>query len=503
MSETIRLDASDNVVTATKTLEAGLAVEAVITQAIIPRNHKLATRAIAAGEPVRKYAQVIGYASEDIAAGAHVHVHNVSFRNTDADYEFATDLRPARAVGEAGRDEFMGFRRENGRVGTRNYIGVLTSVNCSASAAKYLADAVKPEILEKYPNVDGVVALSHATGCGMADRGEGYDNLQRTLWGFAGHPNFAGIILIGLGCEVNQIDFLLEAHQLERGPRLRTMTLQETGGTRKTIEKGLALIQEMLPLANQSRRETCSASELILALQCGGSDAYSGMTANPSLGYAADMLVRHGGTAVLAETPEIYGAEQLRTRRAVSKDIGEKLIERIKWWEAYCARNGGEMNNNPSPGNKAGGLTTILEKSLGAAAKGGTTNLTGVFKYAERIDTKGFVFMDSPGFDPCSITGQVASGSTIVAFTTGRGSCYGCKPAPSMKLATNTPMYRRMVEDMDINCGAVLDEGLTIEQMGEQIFNQMLAVASGQKTKSERLSIGDHEFIPWQVGAVM
>ncbi len=502
---TVRLNPADNVVTSRSEIGANVKIpeEMVATLAPIPQGHKIATRRIGVGEPVKKYNQVIGFATEDIRPGAHVHTHNVAMQDFERDYAFCMDRTETDFIPEAERATFQGFRRKNGKVGTRNYIGVLTSVNCSASAAKYIAEAVTPELLQKYPNVDGVVALSHATGCGMADTGEGYENLQRTLWGFAGHPNFAGIILVGLGCEVNQIDFLLEAHQLERGPRLRTMTLQETGGTRKTIEKGLALIEEMLPLANQSRRETCPASELTLALQCGGSDAYSGMTANPSLGYAADLLVRHGGTAVLAETPEIYGAEHLLTRRAVSKEVGEKLIERIKWWEAYCARNGGEMNNNPSPGNKAGGLTTILEKSLGATAKGGTTNLTGVYKYGERIDTKGFVFMDSPGFDPCSITGQVASGSNVVAFTTGRGSCYGCKPAPSMKLATNTPMYRRMVEDMDINCGAVLDEGMTIEQMGEEIFQQVLAVASGEKTKSEKLGIGDHEFIPWQVGAVM
>ncbi|WP_036554896.1 UxaA family hydrolase [Nisaea denitrificans] len=502
---TVRLNPADNVVTSRSEIGANVKIpeEMVATLTPVPQGHKIATRRIGAGEPVKKYNQIIGFATEDIRPGGHVHTHNVAMKDFERDYAFCMDRTETDYIPEADRATFQGFRRKNGKVGTRNYIGVLTSVNCSASAAKYLADAVSPEMLEKYPNVDGVVALSHATGCGMADTGEGYENLQRTLWGFAGHPNFAGIILVGLGCEVNQIDFLLEAHQLERGPRLRTMTLQETGGTRKTIEKGLALIEEMLPLANQSRRETCPASELTLALQCGGSDAYSGMTANPSLGYAADLLVRHGGTAVLAETPEIYGAEHLLTRRAVSKEVGEKLIERIKWWEAYCARNGGEMNNNPSPGNKAGGLTTILEKSLGATAKGGTTNLTGVYKYGERIDTKGFVFMDSPGFDPCSITGQVASGSNVVAFTTGRGSCYGCKPAPSMKLATNTPMYRRMVEDMDINCGAVLDEGMTIEQMGEEIFQQVLAVASGEKTKSEKLGIGDHEFIPWQVGAVM
>ena len=309
--------------------------------------------------------------------------------------------------------------------------------------------------------------------------------------------------MVGLGCEVNQIDFLLEAYGLERGARFQTMTLQDTGGTRKTVDRGLSMISDMLPEADTARRQTAPVSEIILALQCGGSDAYSGMPANPALGAAANLLVRHGGTAVLAETPEIYGAEHLLTRRAVTREVGEKLIERIKWWENYCERNGGEMNNNPSPGNKAGGLTTILEKSLGAAAKGGTTNLCGVYHYGERVDAKGFVFMDSPGYAPCSITGQVASGSNVVTFTTGRGSCYGCKPAPSLKLATNTAMYRRMEEDMDINCGEVLDENLSIDAMGERIFDKILRTASGEQTKSEELGIGDNEFIPWQIGATM
>ena len=388
-------------------------------------------------------------------------------------------------------------------MGTRNYIGILTSVNCSASAARYIANSVSPQLLQRYPNVDGVVALTHSTGCGMADSGDGYANLQRVLWGFAQHPNFAGILMVGLGCEVNQIDFLLDAYGLERGPKFQTMTLQDTGGTKKTVAHGLELIEEMLPEASASKREPVSVSELTLALQCGGSDAYSGMTANPALGAAATLLVRNGGTAVLAETPEIYGAEHLLTRRAVNREVGEKLVERIRWWEDYCKRNGGEMNNNPSPGNKAGGLTTILEKSLGAAAKGGVTNLCGVYNYAERIDTRGFVFMDSPGYDPCSITGQVASGSNIVTFTTGRGSCYGCKPAPSLKLATNTSMFNHMEEDMDINCGEVLDEDLSIEEMGERIFEKIIKTASGEPTKSEELGIGDNEFVPWQIGATM
>jgi altronate hydrolase len=502
---TVRLHPRDNVVTARVEMLAGTGIddEGVSVIAPVPSGHKIATRAIAKGEEIRKYDQVIGFASKDVAPGEHVHVHNVEMKDFDRDYQFCEGVTTTAYVPEAERRTFEGYVRANGRVGTRNYIGVLTSVNCSATAAKYIADAVSDELMAKHPTVDGVVALTHSTGCGMAGAGEGYANLQRVLWGFAQHPNFAGILMVGLGCEVNQIDFLLEAYGLERGPRFQTMTLQDTGGTRKTVERGLGLITDMLPEAGRAKRQTVPVSELTLALQCGGSDAYSGMTANPALGAAATLLVRHGGTAVLSETPEIYGAEHLLTRRAVTREVGEKLVERIKWWEDYCERNGGEMNNNPSPGNKAGGLTTILEKSLGAAAKGGVTNLCGVYHYAERIDTKGFVFMDSPGYDPCSITGQVASGSNVVAFTTGRGSCYGCKPAPSLKLATNTTMYRRMEEDMDINCGEVLDEDLSIEEMGERIFDKVVRTASGEPTKSEELGIGDNEFIPWQIGATM
>ena len=502
---TVRLHPADNVVTARVDMLAGTGIddEGIAAAAQIPSGHKIATRPIAKGAEIRKYDQVIGFATQDVAPGEHVHVHNVEMKDVDRDYQFCEGVTPTAFVPEAERRTFEGYERSNGRVGTRNYIGVLTSVNCSATAAKYIADAVSDELMAKHPTVDGVVALTHSTGCGMAGAGEGYANLQRVLWGFAQHPNFAGILMVGLGCEVNQIDFLLEAYGLERGPKFQTMTLQDTGGTRKTVERGLGLITDMLPEAGKATRQTVPVSELTLALQCGGSDAYSGMTANPALGAAATLLVQHGGTAVLAETPEIYGAEHLLTRRAVSREVGEKLVERIKWWEDYCERNGGEMNNDPSPGNKAGGLTTILEKSLGAAAKGGVTNLCGVYNYAERIDAKGFVFMDSPGYDPCSITGQVASGSNVVAFTTGRGSCYGCKPAPSLKLATNTTMYRRMEEDMDINCGEVLDEDLSIEEMGERIFDKVVRTASGEPTKSEELGIGDNEFIPWQIGATM
>jgi len=505
MTLSIRLAPEDNVVVARVDVLSGTEItgEGVTALDVVPAGHKIATRPIAVGEPVRKYDQIIGFASEPVEAGAHVHVHNCAMGDFERDYAIGRDMKPVDFVPEGNRASFQGYLRANGSVGTRNYIGVLTSVNCSATAARFIAEAVEERILADYPHVDGVVALTHSTGCGMAGAGDGYDNLQRVLWGHARHPNFAGIVLVGLGCEVNQIDFLLEAYGIQRGPFLQTMNIQETGGLRSTVERGRDLIRDMLPEADRARRRPVAASELTVALQCGGSDGYSGITANPALGSAVDMLVRHGGTGVLAETPEIYGAEHLLTRRAVDERTGRKLIERIRWWEDYTERNGGEMNNNPSPGNKAGGLTTILEKSLGAAAKGGTTNLAGVYRYGEPIDRKGFVFMDSPGYDPCSITGQVASGSNLVCFTTGRGSVYGNKPVPSIKLATNTEMYRRLEEDMDINCGTITDGAASVAEVGSEIFDKFLAVASGEATKSEAQGLGTAEFIPWQVGAVM
>ena len=505
-SLTIRLSPNDNVVVSRADILEGTEVagEGITTVNRIPIGHKVATRAIAEGEAVMKYDQVIGFATQAIAPGTHVHVQNCGMADFDRDYAFCEKAKATEMVPEAERATFQGYRRANGKVGTRNYIGILTSVNCSATVARYIAEAFnRTGILDDYPNVDGVAAFVHSTGCGMADSGDGYEALQRTLWGYAQHPNFAGVLMVGLGCEVNQIPFLLDAYGLKHGETFQTLTIQETGGTRRTVDAAIERITAMLPAANAARRETVPASELTLALQCGGSDGYSGITANPALGAAADLLVRHGGTAILSETPEIYGAEHLLTRRAVSRDVGEKLIERIRWWEDYTQRNGGEMNNNPSPGNKAGGLTTILEKSLGAAAKGGTTDLMGVYKYAEAVTAKGFVFMDSPGYDPCSVTGQVASGATVVCFTTGRGSVFGFKPSPSIKLATNTGMYNRMAEDMDINCGGIADGDKTVAEVGQEIFEKILDVASGNPSKSEALGFGDAEFIPWQIGAVM
>ena len=497
----VRLDRADNVVTATRALEVGVVIEDVQTTALIPSGHKIATAAIAKGDPVRKYAQLIGYAATDIKAGDHVHTQNVEFRNTDMAYEFSTDLRPV--VLATTQDTFMGFRRENGRVGTRNYIAIVTSVNCSATAARMIADHFTPDILSQFPNVDGVAAFVHGTGCGMADNGDGFEALQRVMWGYAKHPNHAGVLMVGLGCEMNQIDWLLEAYGLKHSPTFQTMNIQKVAGLRRTIEMGIAKVTAMLPIADKATRTECPASELMVALQCGGSDAWSGVTANPALGYACDLLTAQGATGVLAETPEIYGAEHLLTRRAVDQATGDKLISLIKWWEDYTTRNKGSMDNNPSPGNKQGGLTTILEKSLGAAAKGGTSPLTGVYKYAEPVTTRGFTFMDSPGYDPASVTGQIAGGCNLVCFTTGRGSAFGSKPAPTIKIATNTEMAMRMSEDMDIDAGEVLSKGISIEEKGREIYKMFLRVASGKMTKSESQGLGDYEFVPWQIGAVM
>ncbi|MBV9273544.1 MAG: altronate dehydratase, partial [Verrucomicrobia bacterium] len=449
-AQTIRLHEADDVVVAVNPIAAGTWIEAagVRTTGNIPAGHKVAIHAIPADAPVRRYNQVIGFASKPIAPGEHVHVQNLTMHDFSRDYAFCSERRPASTT--LSEASFQGIVRSPGRVATRNYIGIVSTVNCSATVSKKIAEVLNYQVLPEYPNIDGAVALTHTTGCGMADEGEGFTILQRTLAGYSRHVNFGAVLMIGLGCEVNQISTLMRNQGLERGPLLATMTIQESGGTVKAVERGVSLIKEMLPQVNQVKREPVPASDLVVALQCGGSDGYSGISANPALGAAVDLLVSAGGTAILSETPEIYGAEHLLTRRAVSQEVGEKLIARIKWWEAYTARNNAEMNNNPSPGNKAGGLSTILEKSLGAVAKGGTTNLVEVYEYAEPVTAHGLVFMDTPGHDPVAATGQVAGGANLICFTTGRGSVYGCKPAPSLKLATNSTLFHRMSDDMDI-----------------------------------------------------
>ncbi len=502
---TLRLHEADNVIIAVDSVPTGSPLpEGIAATRQIPKGHKIAARPIAAGEAIRKFGQVIGFAGSAIAPGDWVHEHNVVLQDFERDYAFATEARPDAGLlpGEAPAT-FQGFRRADGRVGTRNYIGILSSVNCSATVAEFIADAVtRSGMLDDYPNIDGVVAFTHGTGCGMASKGEEYDILARTQWGYASHPNFASVLVVGLGCEVFQIPRLMRDYGITEGPHFQHLTIQESGGTRRSIEAGVARIRAMLDHANAATREAVPVSELTLALQCGGSDGYSGLTANPALGAAVDLLVRHGGTAILSETPEIFGAEHLLTRRAENEAVGRRIVELIDWWTDYAARTGGELNNNPSPGNKAGGLTTILEKSLGAVAKGGTSTLRGVYRYAERIDRKGFVYMDTPGYDPVAATGQVAGGANMLCFTTGRGSAYGCKPTPSVKLATNSDLFRRMEEDMDINCGDILD-GVSIEAKGREIFALVLDIASGRRSKSELLGYGRNEFVPWQLGAVM
>ncbi len=508
MNNYLKLHPADDVVIARSQILGGAVVEGLPVRGLIPPGHKIAVRAIAAGQPVRRYNQIIGFASRAIAVGEHVHTHNLDMGPEKGD--FARDYavgQDVKASPPRRSAQFMGIERPDGRVATRNYIGVLSSVNCSATAARAIADhfsrQINPQALADYPQVDGVVALTHGTGCGMDNEGLGMRLLERTLAGYATHANFWGVLVVGLGCETNQLNTWLAHSSLREGEQLRVFNIQDTGGTRQTVEKGIALIQEMLPKANAVKRTPCSAEHITVGLQCGGSDGYSGISANPALGAAVDLLVAHGGTAILSETPEIYGAEHLLTRRAVKPEVAHKLIERIRWWEQYTAANGGEMNNNPSPGNKAGGLTTILEKSLGAVAKGGTGNLQAVYEYAERVRERGFVFMDTPGYDPVSATGQVAGGANLICFTTGRGSAYGCAPAPSLKLSTNTILWKRQEEDMDINCGEIIDGRSSVTEMGQRIFELMLKTASGESTKSERHGYGQNEFVPWQVGAVM
>ena len=501
---TIVLGDKDNVAIALKAIlkDDSIGELGLSARTDIPKGHKVAKRAIPSGEAVFKYGQIIGRSTKDISAGEHVHTHNIEFTDHKSGYEFSTEVQNKSSV--ADNAKFLGYQRDDGTVGTRNYIGILTSVNCSGSVAKFVAEeAEKSGLLKRYKNVDGVVPIVHGSGCGMANSGEGYDLLFRTLSGYARNPNFAAILLIGLGCEVMQITDLVGKNRLQNEESFRYMTIQSEGGTSKTIERGMSTLTELLEYADQSKRQPSSVSKLTVGLQCGGSDGYSGITANPALGVASDILVQHGGISILSETPEIYGAEHLLTRRALTEEIGKKLLDRISWWENYTARNGGEMNNNPSPGNKRGGLTTILEKSLGAVAKGGVSPLAGVFEYGEKIDTHGFVYMDSPGYDPCSVTGQIASGANIIVFTTGRGSVSGYKPSPCIKLSTNTGMYRRMSGDIDLDCGDIIENGVTLEEKGKQIFEQIVRVASGQKTKSEELGFGGSEFVPWQIGAVM
>lgn len=499
MSRVLILNPADDVAIALDDIAVGERPEglAAAARADVSTGHKIARRAVPAGQVVRRYGQVIGRASVDIAAGDHVHVHNLSMTEDGREAEVGADVRPPAPLSGA---TFQGLVRPDGRIGTRNYIGVLTSVNCSATVARRIADAFPATALP--PGVDGVVAFTHQGGCGGASLSSDVTLLQRTLAGYARHPNFHAILVVGLGCEANQIPVWLASEGLAAGPHLRTLTIQEAGGTARAITAGVEIVQGLVAEAAQARRSVVPAGGLTVGLQCGGSDGWSGVTANPALGAAVDLLVAHGGTAMLSETPEIWGAEHLLLRRAVSRAVADRLNARLAWWRDYADRHQMELNNNPSPGNLKGGLTTILEKSLGAVAKSGSTPLNDVIGYAQPLTTHGLVFMDSPGYDPCSATGQIASGANLIAFTTGRGSVFGAKPAPSIKIASNARLAGWMDEDMDIDASPVLN-GVSLEDLGGVIFQKMLDVASGEPSKSEALGIGDNEFVPWQVGAYL
>ncbi len=514
----LRLHPRDNVAIARRGVDAGTVCDVctnsgdVIARESIGMGHKLAISQIKKGEPIVKFGQIVGFASRSIRPGDAVHEHNVTMGDLDLDYAYATEV-PETPKGNPERT-FQGYRRANGKAGTRNYIGIISTVNCSATASKAVARRLREFDLSDYPNIDGVVALVHERGCAMEFNGVDHRQLNRTLAGFANHPNIAACIVLGLGCETAQPSSLVESHQLTQlnvpgqpdqpnnSPIM--MTIQETGGTQKAIDRATGVLRELLTVVNNVKREPIPVGELIMATECGGSDGSSGVTSNPAVGMTSDLLVAHGGTAILSETPEICGAEHLLTRRARTAEIGQKLIERVKWWYDYASKFGVVINNNPSVGNKLGGLTTIYEKSLGAVAKGGSTSLNAVYEYAEEVTEKGLVFMDTPGFDPPSVTGMVAGGANVVVFTTGRGSCFGCKPVPSIKVASNTPMYRRMIDDMDINAGTIADEtGASVEEVGREIFEKVIAVASGKKTKSELQEIGDEEFSPWTPGPIL
>jgi len=504
----IRLHENDNVVTAKSDIDINIKIEDenINTTQHIPVGHKIATKDISEGEEIIKYDNLIGIAKKNIKIGDHVHVHNTGMIDKKRDYEFSQGCKNVKVLPENEQATFMGYKRANGKVGTRNFIGIISSVNCSATVCKKIAESFNEEILSEYENVDGIVSITHGTGCGINSNGLGWELLQATIAGYSRHPNFGGLIVIGLGCEVNQVSGMAQSMSWANSDTFKMMTIQEVGGTRKTIQEGVEMIKQMLPILDKNKRVKCPASELVLGLECGGSDAYSGMTANPALGAAVDLLVKNGGTGTLAETPEIFGAEHLLTRRAISEEVGQKIVNFIKWWqEDYLIKfeeNKEQLHQDPSPGNKAGGLTTILEKSLGAVAKGGTTNLVDVYQFAENIKAKGFTFMNTPGYDVTSVTGLIAGGANMICFTTGRGSVFGCKPTPSIKLATNDDLYNRMTEDMDVNCGKILIGESTIEEMGQEIFQLILDVASGKQSKSEINGLGDLEFVPWQMGAI-
>ena len=502
ISPVIRLDDKDNVVVARIDIKAGVTIpdENITTLTEVPMGYKIATQLIKKGDPVKKYNIIIGFAKEDLPPGMMLHSHNIQFHDYQRDYAYSRDYVPTEVLPPEQRAKFMGFVREDGKIGTRNYIGIIAISHCAATVTQQIARYFTEDKLADFPNVDGVVPFTHDQGCGGDSTPGPMAQLRRTLGGYAKHPNIAACILVGVGCERNDMTEFMNFMDLKESDTLKVIILEKEGGTRKSVEKGVAYVKGFLPKANEAHREPVSVEHLILGLKCGGSDGFSGLSANPALGVAADILIRNGGTAVLSETSEIYGVEQTLTCRAVTPEVGKKLVDRMDWWKnVYCVDRDMQINGRVSPGNNLGGLANVFEKSLGGVKKGGSTGMMEVYQYAEPITEKGLVFMDSSGYDPVAITGEIAGGAQICAFTTGRGSCFGSFPAPTAKLATNTPMYERMIEDMDINCGPVIDGTLNLQEMGQSIFDQLIAIASGEQSKSEKLGVGYVEFVPWRL----
>ena len=496
----IHLNVKDNVAIARVPLAAGAELRidgrSIVTTMPVPAGHKVCIRSIGQGEYIIRYGQVIGRANRPIEVGSHIHTHNLAFEEITFNYEFPeTEL--ALPSLSANIPTFMGYQREDGRVGTRNYIAVVAASNCAAHAAEMIAASFTGELL---PNVDGVAAFPHGEGCGHSI-GPDTEQLQRTLWGVLDHPNVSGAVVLGLGCEVNQIDHYVGGSAPRKSDRIVGMTLQNTGGTRATVEATRLAVRKMFDRSAAEKRVTVPASKILLGLNCGGSDAFSGITANPALGWGSDRLAEIHASTVLAETTECFGAEHLLVAQARNRAVGERFISFIEGYKDYLRRFGGSFNDTPSPGNKEGGLTTILEKSLGAATKAGASPMTDAIDYAERIKTPGFNFMNTPGYDPVSLTGLAAGGANLICFTTGRGSAIGFPSVPVIKIATNTAMFKRMRDDMDINAGRIADGDATVAQIGQEIFDLLLLTASGERVAAERN--GHREFVPWRIGPVM
>ncbi|SHN48096.1 UxaA family hydrolase [Cryptosporangium aurantiacum] len=495
----LRLARTDDVAVVLDPLAAGEVADGLVAREPVPAGHKIALRDLAPGAPIHKYGHVIGVATAAITAGDHVHVHNVGMPGGGSRATGGASQAISAVPDDLPRT-FQGIVRPDGRIATRNYVAVLTTVNCSATVAKLVARRTEDHVGALHADgVDGVVALTHGSGCGMADSGPGWDVLRRTLTGYARHPNVGGVVVVGLGCEVNALSSLVE----EIDVPVASYTIQDAGGTAAAVTEGVEQVHRMAERLRGTTRTTVGVENLVLGMQCGGSDAWSALTANPALGVASDYLVALGGTSLLGETPEIYGAEQMLADRAVDDGVRDALLDRITWWERYTTSQGTTLDGNPSPGNKAGGITTILEKSLGAIAKGGHSPLAEVVDYAEAPSRRGLIFMDTPGYDPVSATGMVAGGAHLIAFTTGRGSAFGSRPVPTVKLASNAALARQMSGDIDVDCSGVVETGRPLAEVGAEVYRRLIAVASGERSVSEELGVGGEEIVPWQLGAVL